>query len=48
MRHNRTFRQWADDARDKARQYGEVAIALAMMAGAAFAGTTAAHWVFAP
>ena len=34
--------------RDKARQYGEVAIALAMMAGASFAGASAALWVFGP
>ena len=32
--------------RDKARQYGEVAIALAMMAAASFAGASAALWVF--
>lgn len=36
----RTFRDW--------RKYADVAIALAMMAGAAFAGTMAAHWVFGP
>ena len=48
MTYRRTFREWLQDARDKARQYGEVAIALGMMAGAAFAGTTAAHWVFGP
>ena len=48
MRHRRTIREWLDDARDKARQYGEVAIALAMMAGASFAGASAAHWVFGP
>ena len=48
MRYRRTIREWMLDARDKARQYGEVAIALAMMAGAAFAGTMAAHWVFGP
>ena len=34
--------------RDKARQYGEVAIALAMMAGASFIGASAALWVFGP
>ena len=34
--------------RDKARQYREAAIALAMMAGASFAGASAAHWVFGP
>ena len=34
--------------RDKARQYGEVAIALAMMAAASFIGAGAAHWVFGP
>ena len=32
--------------RDKARQYGEAAIALAMMTGASFAGASAALWVF--
>jgi hypothetical protein len=48
MRHKRTFREWATDAAKAARQYSEVAIALAMIAGAAFAGTTAAHWVFGP
>ena len=48
MRHNRTFREWILDARDKARQYSEAAIALGMMAGSAFAGTMAAHWVFGP
>ena len=48
MRHNLTFKEWAARARDKARQYGEVAIALAMMAGASFAGASAAHWVFGP
>ncbi|MFN8992985.1 MAG: hypothetical protein ACK5X3_04875 [Pseudomonadota bacterium] len=48
MRHNRTFREWLQDARDKARQYGEVAIALAMMAVASFAGAAAARWVFGP
>lgn len=48
MTYRRTFRQWADDARDKARQYGEVAIALLMMAGASFIGAAAAHWVFGP
>ena len=46
MTRRRTFREWLDDARDKARQYGEVAIALAMMAGASFAGAAAALWVF--
>jgi hypothetical protein len=34
--------------RDKVRPYGEAAIALAMMAGASFAGAAAAHWVFGP
>ena len=48
MRHNRTFKEWATAAAKAARQYSEVAIALAMMAGAAFAGTMAAHWVFGP
>ena len=52
MRHNRTFREWATDAakaaRKVARQYSDVIGALAMMAGAAFAGTMAAHWVFGP
>lgn len=48
MTYRRTFREWLDDARDKARQYGEVAIALAMMAVASFAGAGAAHWVFGP
>ena len=48
MRHNSTIREWMLDARDKARQYGEVAIALAMMAGASFIGAAAAHWVFGP
>lgn len=48
MRHNRTMKQWIRDARDKARQYGEVAIALAMMAGASFIGAGAAFWVFGP
>jgi hypothetical protein len=46
MRHKRTIREWATDAAKAARQYADVAIALAMMAGAAFAGTMAAHWVF--
>ena len=32
--------------RDKVRQYGEAAIALAMMVGASFAGAAAAFWVF--
>jgi hypothetical protein len=48
MTYRRTFREWATDAAKAARQYGDVAIALAMMAGAAFAGTMAAHWVFGP
>jgi hypothetical protein len=48
MRHNRTFREWLQDARDKVRPYCEAAIALAMMAGASFAGAGAAHWVFGP
>ena len=48
MRYKRTFREWAADAAKAARQYADVAIALAMMAGAAFAGTMAAHWVFWP
>jgi hypothetical protein len=48
MRYRRTIREWMLDARDKARQYGEVAIALAMMAGASFIGAGAAHWVFGP
>ena len=48
MKHNRTIREWLDDARDKARQYGEAAIALAMMAAASFAGAGAARWVFGP
>lgn len=48
MTYRRTFREWLDDARDKTRQYGEVAIALAMMAVASFAGAGAAHWVFGP
>ena len=48
MTYRRTFREWATDAAKAARQYGEVAIALGMMAGAAFAGTMAAHWVFGP
>lgn len=48
MRHNRTIKEWMLDARDKARQYGEVAIALAMMAGASFIGAAAARWVFGP
>ena len=34
--------------REKARQYGEAAIALAMMAAASFAGAGAARWVFGP
>ena len=48
MTYRRTFREWATDAAKAARQYADVAIALGMMAGAAFAGTTAAHWVFGP
>ena len=48
MTYRRTFREWATDAAKAARQYSEVAIALGMMAGAAFAGTMAAHWVFRP
>jgi hypothetical protein len=48
MRYKRTIREWMLDARDKARQYGEAAIALAMMAGASFAGAAAARWVFGP
>ncbi len=48
MRCRRTIREWMLDARDKARQYGEVAIALAMMAGASFIGAGAAFWVFGP
>jgi uncharacterized protein YegJ (DUF2314 family) len=48
MTYRRTIREWMLDARDKARQYGEVAIALAMMAGASFIGAAAAHWVFGP
>ena len=35
-----TFRDW--------RKYAEVAIALAMIAGASFVGSFAAHWVFGP
>ena len=35
-----TIRDW--------RKYAEVAIALAMIAGASFAGTFAAQWVFGP
>ena len=34
----RTFRDW--------RKYAEVAIALGMIAGASFIGSTAARWVF--
>jgi len=37
---HRTFRDW--------RKYAEVAIALAMIAGASFAGAVAARWVFGP
>jgi len=48
MNRNRTFREWATDAAKAARQYGEAAIALAMMAAASFAGAGAAHWVFGP
>ena len=48
MTYRRTIREWATDAAKSARQYGEVAIALAMMAGASFAGAAAAHWVFGP
>ena len=48
MKHNRTFREWMKDARDKARQYGEVAIALAIITAASFAGASAALWVFGP
>lgn len=48
MRYRRTIKEWMLDARDAARQYGEVAIALAMMAAASFAGASAAHWVFGP
>lgn len=48
MRYKRTFREWATDAVKAARQYGEVAIALMMMAGASFIGAAAAHWVFGP
>lgn len=40
MTYHRTFREW--------RKYAEVAIALAMMAAASFAGASAAHWVFGP
>ena len=48
MRHKRTFREWATDAAKAARQYGEVAIALGMIAGASFIGSAAARWVFGP
>ena len=46
MRHKRTFREWMLDARDNARQYSEVAIALAMFTFASFIGSAAARWVF--
>ena len=48
MTYRHTIREWATDAAKAARPSREAAIALAMMAGAAFAGTTAAHWVFGP
>ena len=48
MTYRRTFREWVTDTAKAARQYSEVAIALGMMAGAAFAGTMVAHWVFRP
>ena len=48
MTYRRTIREWLQDARDKARQYGEVAIALAMFAFASFIGSAAARWVFGP
>jgi hypothetical protein len=48
MRHKRTIREWAADAAKAARKYADVAIALAMMAGASFAGAAAARWVFGP
>jgi hypothetical protein len=48
MTYRRTLREWATDAAKAARPYREAVIALAMMAGAAFAGTMAAHWVFRP
>lgn len=41
MTYRRTFR-------DKAHQYAEAAIALAMMAAASFIGSAAARWVFGP
>jgi hypothetical protein len=48
MTYRRTFREWVADTAKAARPYREAVIALAMMAGAAFAGTMAAHWVFGP
>ena len=48
MRHKRTIREWVADARDKARQYSEMAIALAMFTFASFIGAAAARWVFGP
>jgi hypothetical protein len=46
MTYRRIIREWATDAAKAARQNGEVAIALAMMAGASFIGAGAARWVF--
>lgn len=46
MRYRRTIKEWMINARDAARQYGEVAIALLMMAGASFIGAGAAVLVF--
>lgn len=48
MTYRRTFREWASDAAKAARKYADVAIALGMIAVAAFAGTMAAHLVFGP